>query len=1072
MNFTPIIDEEKIQLMWDVNGTFKKSIDQDNPSKYIFYDGPPFATGLPHYGHILAGFIKDSVCRFQTMMGNSVPRRAGFDTHGLPIEYEIEKKYSIKTRAEVDEWGIGNYNNACREIVLTYASEWEKIMNRLGRWIDFKDDYKTMGFDFMNSVWWVFGRLAQKGLIYSSYKVMPYSVACKTPLSNFETQQNYQDIDDTTIYVKFKSHIDDLLVNILVWTTTPWTLPSNLMIAINKDIKYNLVKSNEELYLIAESLTNKVFGLLKKNFEIIKTYNGTELIGLQYAPPFNCYPIEQLKDSSKAFKIMHGDFVTSEDGTGFVHIAPSYGEDDYNVCVINNIIDKTDELFMSINDEGYFVNNLRSLEDLGGVFYKNLKGNDQLDVNTQIINKLKAKGELFLVNKYRHSYPFCWRSDTPLMYRAIKSWFVKVEALKDRMVELNDQINWVPDYVGKAKFKQWLLQSRDWCIARNRYWGTPIPIWSNVDDQTDYIVINSAKELEQLAGLQSSSLTDLHRDKIDQIEFTKDGKHYRRIPLLFDCWFESGSMPYASIGYPYKTSDLKIPADFIAEGIDQTRGWFYTLLVISTALFDVPPFKNVIVNGLILASDGKKMSKRLKNYPDPMEVVNKYGSDALRLYLLHSPACKGDTLKFNESGVHSMVKEIIIPLKNSMQFLISYQELFKQKHQGEQLFDYMSLDVLDTINPLDCYAIKYIGNEITNIKINLSKYLIPEAIRCLFNVIEMLNNQFIKYNRFALKGKNDDQWKSSLSVLKCLLTYLSVNIAPILPYFAEFMSQQFDSSSDSIHLEKLTNYKLPQLSHEQNVMADEMIHVLTIIRQVFMLRTKNDIKMRYPLEKLLIRSSRDVLDIINKHSNFILDELNVMSLDINEFEWKDVDVDIKPNFTEIKKHNPTEIEKIVKIINQLSNDRESILLIDSGMTLFKDGIDVTTEMINIIVKPKMIDNYIAEFQHVNGKNYCLYLNYVISDSLNNVAYGKTIARRFQKMKKDAKIKSTDQIIIGYMGDPEYNMSDPTILDTIMKVCGILPIKLQNIDGLNVVHTCKLYDDETIDDHNLDMILYK
>ena len=1096
--FSPIINEEEIQHMWDSSDTFKKSVDKEAESNFTFYDGPPFATGLPHYGHILAGFIKDTIGRYQTQNSKSVSRRAGWDCHGLPIEYEIEKAHGIKTRQQVEDWGISNYNEACKEIVMTYASEWETIMNRLGRWVDFKDDYKTMDFDFMNSVWWVFSELAKKGLVYPSYRVMPYSVVCRTPLSNFETQQNYQEIEDQTLFVKFKL-IDQTKVfgnlhnfpdncHLLVWTTTPWTLPSNLACAINPNISYNLVKliteqSTDETYIIASSLVEKTFNLAKKSYEIISEFNGSELIGLKYEPPFKSYPTDQISNIKLAFSVIGADFVTASDGTGIVHIAPSYGEEDYNACIKNGLIFKSDELFMSIDDQGYFVHQLESIEDLGGVFYKHneLTKSSTSDANTMIIKKLKQSDRVFFQNKYKHSYPFCWRSDTPLMYRAIKSWFVNVEKIKDRMVELNKKINWVPSSIGKGRFHQWLSQAKDWCIARNRYWGTPIPIWANVNDYSDYKVIQSAGELEKLCGLKSGTITDLHRDKIDHLTFESNGSTYKRINEIFDCWFESGSMPYASIGYPYKTTSINFPADFIAEGIDQTRGWFYTLLVISTALFDSVPFKNVVVNGLILASDGKKMSKRLKNYPDPLDVVNKYGSDALRLYLLNSPATKGDVLKFNESGVQLMVKEVIIPLKNSLKFLIEYKTKFELEYPNEQLY---TIHNYKTDNPLDAYAIKYIGTLIDSINSNLSDYNLSEAVRQIVRFVDMLNNQFIKFNRYALKSKYGfESWKSSLSILNIILEYFAVNTASLIPYLSEYIFQilNSDKSISSVHLTNFKDYQMPNIDSEinndpnLNNMADEMIHVINIIDQVLSIRSKNNINMKTPLEQIIVRTSDNICLILKKYSNFILDELNILNLKVDEFDWELIKINLRPNFQSLKLTYRTEIDikEITESIKLIQSSSDHKYNLAQGKDIKVDRFLIKPSMFNIMIEPNIMENYKSQYSYNSGYNYCVDLNINQTEQIKELYYARVLATTFQKMRKNANLHSWDVIKIGYIGHLKYPIEK--LEQTIKDICGYTIDEL-NQDSLTVLDIIFKFESddlhELLKEKDLKLYLYK
>ena len=1018
---------------------------------------------MPHYGHILGGFIKDSIGRFQTQNSKLVPRHAGWDTHGLPIEYEIEKTLKIKTKQQILELGISNYNKECRNIVMTYASEWETRMNRLGRWVDFKNDYKTLDPYYMESVWWVFSQLGIKGLVYSSYRVMPYSIACTTPLSNFETQNNYQEVDDITLIVGFKlnNFADIPEINLLVWTTTPWTLPSNIAIAVNPEIKYSLIYCDHIYYMLATNLVKKVFA--KKEYECYCEYNGSELISYKYEPLFNSYPIDKLQDSSKVFTIIGADFVTDTDGTGLVHIAPSYGEDDYEACIKNKIISKTETLFMSVNEEGYFVSGINDLEKLSGLFYKNFDSKDKNDGNNLIIQRLKETGKVFKQDKYRHSYPFCWRSDTPLIYRAIKTWFVNVEVLRERMVELNRTINWIPANIGSGRFHNWLANAKDWCIARNRYWGTPIPIWQNINDETDYIIISSTKQLEELCSLEPNTITDLHRDKIDHLTFVINGKTYHRINEVFDCWFESGSMPYASIGYPYKTDKINVTADFIAEGIDQTRGWFYTLLVLSTALFDTIPFKNVVVNGLILASDGKKMSKRLQNYPDPMEIVDKYSSDALRLYLLGSNATKGDVLRFNESGVHSMMKEIIIPLKNSLKFYDEYKHKFKLENPNETLYTNLNYT---TDNILDMYAVKNIGQLIHSINVDLTNYLLAEAVRKVTHIVEMLNNIYIKLNRHSLKGKNPN-WKSSLSTLKLILTYLSIQIAPIMPFFSEYLYQKLLLPEESVHLTKFSNqeYHLPILTFENDKLADNMCHIINIIKQVFIIRSKNNISMKTPVGNLIIKTSDELLELIKQHTNFILDELNVLNIKIESFNWTDIKIEIRPNYPVIKQKYPN-IEEIKGKIAILNSDCQLKQYLAQGKNVMLDGFIIEPSMVDIIIQPETITNYVSQYSFIDGFNYCVYINTEQTEQIKMLAYGKLIATLFQRMRKNAGLHPWDSIKLGMYGHTEFEFN--MITSIIENTCTIKPIKLNDII-IEYVYEFKM--SEYMEDSENDLILY-
>ena len=622
-------EEQDILKYWDDHQCFEKSIANRSEKKpYHFYDGPPFATGLPHYGHIVASLMKDVVPRYWTMQGYRVERKWGWDCHGLPIENIIEKELGLATKQEIEAYGVGKFNEACRATVLKYAVEWEKTIKRMGRWVDMKNDYKTMDIGFMESVWWVFKQLWDRDLIYKDYKAMHICPRCVTTLSNFEVTQGYKDIKDISVVAKFKikegyqSKFDFLNIKgpiyILAWTTTPWTLPGNVLLALGSDIEYLLVtvEGEEGSFVVARERAEAVFK--EKIWKETGRFKGKELAGLEYEPLFPYF-----KETPKAFRLVTAKFVTTTDGTGIVHISPAFGDDDFKVGKAEGL-----PLVQHVGMDGKFVS---AVTDFAGMDVKPI--NDVTKADVEIIKWLAHNGKLFSKEKIEHSYPHCWRCDTPLLNYATTSWFVRVTLLKDQLLKNNEDINWVPEHIKQGRFGVWLEGARDWAISRSRYWGTPLPIWEGEDGEV--VCIGSIEELEKLSG---EKVTDLHKHFIDGIIVTKDGKKYKRIPEVLDCWFESGSMPYAQMHYPFeimKEFEDSFPAEFIAEGQDQTRGWFYTLHVLAVALtskvrlmskkpaipvsgfpslrYGKPAFKNVIVNGIVLAEDGKKMSKRLKN---------------------------------------------------------------------------------------------------------------------------------------------------------------------------------------------------------------------------------------------------------------------------------------------------------------------------------------------------------------------------------------------------------------------------------------------------------------------------
>jgi len=693
-NFTPVNPkqsfpelEKQIINFWKENNTFKKSIEtRANSEEFAFYDGPPFATGTPHYGHLLGGTMKDVIPRYQTMKWKKVDRVFGWDCHWLPIENIVEKKMDISGRDDIEKIGVHNFNEECRANVFGYTDEWKQVVERMWRWVDIETPYRTMDKEFMESVWWVYKNLYYKGLIYEGHRVVPYCPRCATPLSNFEVNQWYKDKQDKTATVKFKVKGNDNKY-ILAWTTTPWTLVANLGLAVWKDIDYAELsdKKTWETYILAKDRISSYYKN-EEDYSIVREYKGACLQGIKYEPIFNDF--EVLNDAGilpngmsfgkNTYWVVIGHHVTTESGTGIVHIAPAFWEDDY-------IIGQESDLgFVSHIDDAGKTNHL--LEDNWMLVF---------DFNEKALQTLKDENATVLINTVDHSYPHCWRCDTPLIYRAISAWYVAVEKIRDKLVKNNKWVNWVPEIIKEGRFGTWLEWARDWNISRNRYWGSAIPVWQNTD-KSEEICIGSIEELYELNKdfgqiekrdgsyffTESGKEIDIHKHFVDEIKIKNPstGNTLTRIPEVLDCWFESGAMPYASKHYPFENEqDFKFPADFIAEGLDQTRGWFYTLLILGTALFDKSPYKNVIVNGIVLAEDGKKMSKRLQNYPDPSYIMDKYGADAMRFYLMNSPVVEAQDLRFSEAWVEEVVKKVILPLWNTYYFFTTYANIDKFK---------------------------------------------------------------------------------------------------------------------------------------------------------------------------------------------------------------------------------------------------------------------------------------------------------------------------------------------------------------------------------------------------------
>ncbi|UYV78874.1 IARS [Cordylochernes scorpioides] len=792
-------EEEKIQHLWKELDAFRTSmkLSKSRP-RFTFYDGPPFATGLPHYGHLLTGTIKDIVTRFAYQSGFHVERRFGWDCHGLPVEYEIDKKLGIKGPEDVAKIGIKEYNSQCRQIVMRYAEQWEIIVNRMGRWIDFENDYKTMYPWFMESVWWVFKQLYEKGLVYKGVKVMPYSVGCTTPLSNFESGQNYKDVQDPAVVVSFP--LDERPdVALVAWTTTPWTLPSNLAVCVNPDYTYIEVQipNAPYKYIVLESRL-EMLCKKKEDCVILNKFLGHTLQGKSYQPLF---PYFQDLKAKGAYRVLCDGYVTEEGGTGVVHQAPYFGEDDYRVCLANGVITRDQTIVCPLDATGHFVD---PVVDYKGMFIK--------DADKAITRDLKQQGRLVSAGTTNHNYPFCWRSDTPLIYRAIPSWFVRVEPMVPNLINSNQETYWVPDFVKEKRFGNWLKDARDWAISRNRYWGTPIPMWISPDGK-EIVCVGSIAELEQLTG---QTITDLHRESVDDLEIPSSRPGMpplRRVSEVFDCWFESGSMPYAQAHYPFDHANdfhANFPADFIAEGVDQTRGWFYTLMVISTALFNKPPFKNLICNGLVLAKDGQKMSKRKNNYPDPMKIVNEYGADALRLYLINSPVVRAENLRFQSEGVLGINKDVFRPWYHAYRLLAQTVLQYQQKW-GEEVHFKEELDPEELgSNVMDRWILSLTQSVLAFVKQEMAAYRLYTVVPRLIKYVDQLTNWYVRMNKKRFKGEGEtsrEDWLQSLKTLFSVQYTMIRMMAPFTPFLTELMyqnlrsllGQEVEDSKASVH---------------------------------------------------------------------------------------------------------------------------------------------------------------------------------------------------------------------------------------------------------------------------------
>ena len=869
--------EEEVLKFWQENNIFKKSIENREWSEeFNFYDWPPFATWTPHYWHILAGAIKDVIPRFQTMKWKKVERRFGWDTHWLPIENIVEKKLEIKWKEDL-EWRIWvfDFNETCRKNVFWYVDEWKKTVDRMWRWVDMENDYKTMDASFMESVWWVFKTIYDKGLVYQGHRVVPYSVGMSTPLSNFEVNQGYMDKQDKTITVKFKVKWSEKKY-ILAWTTTPWTLPANLWLAVWEDIEYVelMDKSSKEIYILAKARINDYYKN-EEEYEILRVYDWKCLIWIEYEPLFNDFLVQNWSSNlpkeiflwKNAYKVISGHHVTTESWTWIVHIAPAYWEDDYHIW-------KTQDLwFVSHISDSWKTENL--LEDNWIWVF---------DFNEMVIEKLKKSWEVVKISTITHSYPHCWRSWVPLIYKAISAWYVDVTAIKDQMIKNNQKINWVPDDIKNWRMWKWLEWAKDWNISRNRYWWSAIPVWQN-EDKTEEICIWSIKELYELNKdfwqIEFKDETyfytntwqeiDLHKHFVDEIliKNPKTWNTLKRIPEVLDCWFESGSMPYASKHYMWqeleKNSDclvskdgtFKFPADFIAEWLDQTRGWFYTLLILWTALFDETPFKNCIVNGIVLAEDWKKMSKSLQNYPAPELIFDKYWADAMRFYLLNSPVVEAQDFRFSEAWVEEVVKKVILPLWNTYYFFTTYANIdnFEPKW------------LTKTENILDKWLLSELNELTLEVTNAFEKYKLNEATRPIVKFMDNLTNWYIRRSRKRFwKSENDWDKLQAYETLYFALVELTKILAPFMPFVSENIFKNL-TWKESVHLEDFPIYNKNLIDLELNETTDK---VQKIINLWLAWRANQKIRVRQPLQSITITQSFE-----KYYNEIIKEELNV-----------------------------------------------------------------------------------------------------------------------------------------------------------------------------------------------------
>ncbi len=1004
--------EEEILKFWEEDKTFEKSVkNRDSAEEFVFYDGPPFANGTPHYGHIMVSYVKDAVARFQTMNGKKVERRLGWDCHGLPAEMSAEKQLGVSGRKQIEEFGVEKFNDFCRTDVLKYSNIWVDMFKRIGRWVDFNNDYKTMNLSFMESVISNFKQLYDKGLVYEDYRVLPYSWAAETPLSNFEVNQGYQDKTDSAITVMFKLETGQ---KILVWTTTPWTLPSNLMLAVGKDIDYVVMAEDGQEYILAEAR----LGAYKKQLEnatLVKKIKGNDLIGLSYEPMFNYF--ENLK-AKGAFKVLSGEFVSTEDGTGIVHIAPGFGQDDFDAC---RSYDENFPVVCPVDEAGKFTN---EVSDYAGM--------QVFETNEPIMQWLKTNGLLVKKEQYTHSYPFCWRTDTPLMYKAMSSWFVKVTDFRDDMVKNNQEINWIPSHIKDGRFGKWLEGARDWSISRNRFWGTPIPVWKSDNPNFPRIdVFGSIAEIKEKTGIE---VNDLHKPYIDDVVYPNpddpSGKTMmRRVSDVFDCWFESGSMPYAQVHYPFENKkwfEEHFPADFIVEAMDQTRGWFYTLTVLSTALHNRPAFKNCICTGLLMAEGGQKLSKRLKNYPDPNDILNTIGSDALRWFLISSPVLKGGNLAVDKEGkeIAKAARKALIPFWNAYYFFTLYANA--EGIKAEEI--YSSKDVLDA------YILAKLKAMVNNAKTYMEDYEIARATAEIEEFLEILNNWYIRRSRSRFWSGDD---LSAFNTLYTVLINVAKIAAPLMPFMSEFVYKGLVTEG-SVHLTDTPNLKDIK-DNEELIKQMDMVRAISSVAKS--IREEHKLRNRLPLKSMIVAgdNAENLKDFIES----LKDEVNVKDVVLES----KID-DVASRFLYLK--TPLIGKRLgayMKDIMAKSKTNEWLQNEDGTLSIAGQTLLAEEYELRLVIKDGMSGSSLPDNTAV------VILDTEIDENLEKEGIARDFVRMIQALRKTKDFDITDRIKL------EYNSNNLTVKSAIKEYAEYIK---EQVLALEIIETPNI-DDASIED---------
>ncbi len=999
----PKIEEDILQY-WEKNNIFEKSLKMREKSpKFVFYEGPPTANGMPGIHHVMSRTIKDTICRYKTMKGYFVSRKAGWDTHGLPVEIEVEKKLNIDSKEGIEGYGIGKFNEKCKESVFNYKKEWDYLTRRIGFWLDLDNPYITFQNDYIETVWWILKNFYDRDLIYKGFKILPYCPRCETPLSSHEVSQGYKEVKDPSIYIKFHL-IDDPDTSFLVWTTTPWTLISNVALTVHPDVEYLKVKYNGEQLIIAEPRANEVFN---GQFEILDKYKGRQLEHIRYQPLFEFVPLE--KD---AFYVVLGDFVTTEDGTGIVHTAPAFGEDDYNVGKKYDL-----PVVKPVNKTGQFE---ESVTDFKNKFVK--------DADPEIILNLKNRNLLFRKEIVEHSYPHCWRCDSPLLYYARDSWYIRTTQFKEAMLKTNNQISWYPPEVGEGRFGEWLKNNVDWALSRDRYWGTPLNIWMcrNCDNT---ISVESIEDLKS-KGANIPDEIDLHKPYVDEIIIPCNNcpGEMRRVPEVIDVWFDSGSMPYAQWHYPFENKKIfneNFPADFICEGVDQTRGWFYSLLAISTLLFNKPAFKNIVVNELILDKDGQKMSKSRGNIIVPEEIISRFGVDPLRWYFI-TVSSPWVPKRFDIVSITEIYRKFFDTLFNTYSFFALYANIDK--------FDPKIHPVpFNKRSEIDRWILSLLYSKVEIVNEKFENYDMTRAARIISDfIIDDVSNWYIRRNRRRFwKGELNEDKLSAYQTLYEILITVGKLIAPVAPFISEelFLNLKIDNDVESVHL-----VEFPELTEEMRGKQDPKLEyrmqiAQQVVRLARSLRNNARLKVRKPLRRLIIASqSQSVRESVAQASEIIKDEINVKDIEIIE-EARDIVLKrVKPKFKQLGPKVGKSMKKVAEIISNLNEETVNHLEYNGEIKIDIEGTQVhlLSEDVEIYEEIRQ-ENLIVEREG----NILIALDTHMTPELEMEGIAREFVNRIQNVRKEAGFAVTDRIIISYQAPEKIRNAVTRLADYIM-----------------------------------------